>query len=281
MTLAVAWVRRIKDCEELIVASDSRLSGGRNIDSCAKIFSLPRSDSFLCCAGETDLTYPLAMQVYSAIANYSRGQDRSLDIVDLRSHVIKILNQSVSSITSSVQSMRFPEKYTQFLFGGYSWTQKGFKIWRLSYSVPQKRFSYERAPPWFSGRAPVIFAGDWQHKAKAMLINQLRKNHGVTPQSDKEFFFDWQPFEILRDILRTNADDSSASIGGAPQVMKIYQHMNCRQIGVFWPRQDGGQIFVSGRPILPYEKPDCWILDPDTFMTSNVHYSGKPTKSGE
>ena len=74
MTLAVAWIRRIADCEELVVATDSRLSGGRTIDGCAKIILLPRTDAFLACAGDTDITYPLAHQVSSAIAAYERTQ---------------------------------------------------------------------------------------------------------------------------------------------------------------------------------------------------------------
>ena len=270
MTLAVAWIRRIKDCEELIVASDSRLSGGRNLDSCAKIFSLPRSDSFICCAGETDITYPLAMQVQTAISTYSRSHDRSLDICDLRGHVLKILNSAVSSIRTPIPELRHPTKETQFIFGGYSWVEKKFKIWRLSYSKGQGRFIYQLAPAWCNGRAPVIFAGDWQWKARERLIHLLRVKHGVTPQSDKRFYFGWQPFEILRDLLREEVGGRDSSIGGAPQVVKVYQHLNCRHIGVFWPKKEGGHVFVAGRPVLDYEDLDCWVLDPDTFMTS--HY---------
>ena len=34
MTISVAWIRKIKDCEELIFVSDSRLGGGDRWDEC-------------------------------------------------------------------------------------------------------------------------------------------------------------------------------------------------------------------------------------------------------
>jgi hypothetical protein len=56
-------------------------------------------------------------------------------------------------------------------------------------------------------------------------------------------------------------------------VMKVYQHMNAKHIGVFWPSKQEGNVTIAGRTILPYERPDCWILDPDTFVTSHPYYT--------
>jgi hypothetical protein len=273
MTLAVAWVRRINDCDELVVASDSRLSGGRNFDSCAKIIPLPRSDAVLCCAGDTDITYPLTLQVFTAISTYKRSNNRSLDICILRAHMLKILNAAVATITSAQAELRRPNRLTQLLFGGYSWVEKAFRIWRFSYSQSEKRFIYSPAPAWCRGRAPVIFAGDWQWRARSRLISLIRSRYGATPQADVDFYFDWEPFEVLRDVLREVADEDEASIGGPPQIMKVYQHMNCQHISVFWPSQADGKITIAGRTILGYERPDCWVLDPDTFISSHSYYT--------
>jgi hypothetical protein len=273
MTLAVAWIRRIRDCEELIVASDSRLSGGRTIDGCAKIILLPRSDAFLCCAGDTDITYFLANQVASAVNVYERSADRSLDIRDLRGHVLKILTKAMEGIETPIDSLAYPDRFTQLLFGGYSWQGKTFEIWRLSYSKPEGSFRYYPAPGWCGGRARVVFAGDWQHIARRRLINLLRERHSVTPQSDVDFHFSWEPFEVLRDCLRETEGDSKASIGGPPQIAKVYQHLNTRPIGVFWPNKESGQVAVAGRFLLEYEKVGCWLLDPDTLRTSHLYYS--------
>jgi hypothetical protein len=46
MTLGMAWVRNFGSVRELIVVSDSRLSGGQFWDSNPKIMLLPRSVVF-------------------------------------------------------------------------------------------------------------------------------------------------------------------------------------------------------------------------------------------
>jgi hypothetical protein len=273
MTLAVAWIRRIRDCEELVVVSDSRLSGGRNLDSCAKLFSLPRSDSFLCCAGDTTITYPLLMQMVTAIGIFEKSRDRSLDVKHLRGHLMKILNAAIAGVSTPIRELRYPERFTEFLFGGYSWVEKKFKIWRFSYSIPRRCFVHSPAQPWANGRAAILFAGDWQYEARRRLVALLRHRDGITPRVKANFVLDWQPFEVLRDLLRELATDRTVSIGGPPQIMKVYQHMNCRPIGVFWPAKEGGKMTVAGRTLQGYEKPMCWMMDPDTFVTSHSYYT--------
>lgn len=274
MTLAVAWIRRIADCEELVVSADSRLGGdGRRIDGCAKIIALPRSDCFLCCAGDTGITYPLAHRVASAIQNYTRSADRALDIKALRAHILKLLTSSLQDIHSDIDGWDEPDRYTQLLFGGYSWVEKRFLIWRLSYNKMMKTFRHQPTPNWCGGKAHVLFAGDWQHEGKRRLISLMRSRYGVTPQTDAEFYFDWEPFEVLRDCLREVAGNFDQTIGGAPQILKVYQHLNSRQIGVFWPDRRADAIYVQGRRMLDYERPECWVLDPDTLTTSNLIYS--------
>ena len=44
MTLVAAWVRSVGTTQELVLATDSRLTGGHTWDCCPKILSLPRGD---------------------------------------------------------------------------------------------------------------------------------------------------------------------------------------------------------------------------------------------
>ena len=69
-----------------------------------------------------------------------------------------------------------------------------------------------------------------------------------------------EPFEILRDMIRAG---SHRTVGGPPQVVKVYPHMNCLQVGVYWPDRQSGQQTFMGRPLLPYERNFSLILDPD------------------
>lgn len=57
MTITTAWVRTLRDCKELIIVSDSRLNGGKKMDCGRKVIALPRSDAFICFAGNTDWAY--------------------------------------------------------------------------------------------------------------------------------------------------------------------------------------------------------------------------------
>jgi hypothetical protein len=74
MTLGMAWVRT-KGTTQLLVASDSRLSGGRYWDSNPKIILLPRSDCVMSFAGDTNDAYPLMFRS-RASASDPRGARR-------------------------------------------------------------------------------------------------------------------------------------------------------------------------------------------------------------
>jgi hypothetical protein len=69
-----------------------------------------------------------------------------------------------------------------------------------------------------------------------------------------------EPFEVLRDIIRS---EKFPSVGGSPQVVKIYEHMNTVPFGVYWPDRASGQISVLGRPLMAYEKVGYSVIDPD------------------
>ena len=76
-----------------------------------------------------------------------------------------------------------------------------------------------------------------------------------------------EPFEVLRDMIRENI---SPHIGGPPQLVKVYQHMNCTPFAVFWPaRREKGKALL-GRPLMHYESIPYPILDPDTLKIHHL-----------
>ena len=85
-----AWVRKLRDCNELLVVSDSRLNGGSKMGCGQKVICLPRSDAFICFVGDTTWAYPLMHQAANAIATYEKSATRALDITALKSHVLKV-----------------------------------------------------------------------------------------------------------------------------------------------------------------------------------------------
>jgi hypothetical protein len=268
MTIAIAWVRKVKGSEELILVSDSRLSGnGTTWDQCTKVLTLPRSDSAICFAGSTDFAYPLMQQLYLSISSYKRSSDRALDIHDLIGHILKVFNSLQKSITFDVEEIKKDLQKTEFIFGGYSWIRKEFSIWRILYNKGTKAF--EIKPAMNIGKFnSIIFAGDWAVKARNKLIVHLQSKYGGNLEDCDTEGFDMEPFEVVRDLLR--ASGRFDTIGGAPQMVKVYQHMNCRPVGIYWPSKEKGRVTLQGRILQEYEDSDYWFLDPDKLISNRL-----------
>ena len=289
MTVVTAWVRKIRDCEELVFASDSRLSGdGRNFDACPKILRL-RRDCAIAFAGYSGHAFPMMLQLALAIGSYAPAQRGSLDISTLRTHALKVFDGMSKMIQSSPKSS-VPQEVNpeaSFLLGGYSWEKKSFELWTVVFSAAEHRFVAHPAgwigyhdeahkflhttvafPTGTGFYSKIAFAGDQAQKCRDLLSSKLaaKNSTGETFQG-----LDWEPFEVVRDMLRD--PNHSETIGGAPQIVKVYQYMLTAPFGVYWPNKVEQKVFLQGRPCLGYEHIDRWILDPDTLISENPHYS--------
>jgi hypothetical protein len=122
------------------------------------------------------------------------------------------------------------------------------------------RFTFRPASSW-TGRGQeakiIAFVGDHDAvaDAKVRLVEQLRERGRLISGG-----LNMEPFDVLRDIIRSQR---FPSVGGAPQVVKIYEHMNSVPFGVFWPDRRSTQITVFGRPLMAYEKVSWRVIDPD------------------
>ena len=170
MTIAAGWVRKVKDCEELVFISDSRLCGGHRWDECPKIMTMPREDCVLCFAGNTDYAYPMMMQINYAMSEYTRIRSRAMDINDLNGYVLKHINH----LSESVYDMADPhdQAENEFIFGGYSWVEKRFRLWRYYFQKADQTFIKDgkrhRIYPNIPGDIVVI--GDQREAFKLSLL---------------------------------------------------------------------------------------------------------------
>jgi hypothetical protein len=289
MTIAVTWVRTVGDCEELLFVSDSRVSGdGRIIDVCAKVITLPRSDCAISFAGYTGNAYPLLHQLAYAISAHGPLMRRGMDIRQLRGHALQIFNGMADGIQADllVRGAELASPDATFIFGGYSWVSKSFEFWQLAYDESLLRFkantplyalTNSRARKLFwtvSGRhggpnqclGRIAFAGDQGAEAQLRLTNLLTTRFQEAEDSLIDSWkFDMEPFEVVRDMLRDSS--KATTIGGAPQILKVYQYMHTAPIGVYWPNRMSNRISFLGRSLLDYENIDYWVMDPDTLIT--------------
>lgn len=247
MTISLAWKRKFSKSEELIFLSDSRLAFGCRWDCCPKMKALARSDSVICFAGDTMYAYPIMLQIQAAIAQHQKLLSRAMDLCDLKGHLLRILN-SMTELIHDLPDGFDNDPDTTFLFGGWSWRSNTFKVWLLHYDASIKRFTFRPIRNWKGGNKDKFLAitGDYQDDYKARLVKLLKEKGKL-----KNGSLDMEPFEVLRDMLRDGKYDT---IGGSPQMIKVFQYSNCRPYGVFWPDYKSKKVSLLGRPLLDYEQ---------------------------
>lgn len=295
----------MQDYEQLVFVSDSRISGGSSFDACPKIILFARSDCAMSFAGYEGHAFPMMLQISLAIEAFPKLKRGAHEISRVKSHVLKVLDAMVPSITTSIVSEReiLTRPDADFIFGGYNWRRKAFQMWNLRYGTdkhfqahPGKYWAYfpvekrlskkvtrpdpKRTDSFLMG--PIAFAGDQAAKAIELLEKKMLEKFN---RRRKEYAFNMEPFEVVRDMLRDCSH--SPSIGGPPQVVKVFQYLRTASFAVYWPNKVKGTPFLHGRPILEYESLDKHVIDPDTLEeeviipTSRIDPLGKDTSSSE
>jgi len=168
------------------------------------------------------------------------------------------MRQSIHDLPSNLSSPEAPETF--FIYAGYSWESQAFKIWLIKYDKVTDHFIHET--PQTIMKSLIAVTGDDVKEVRKRIFS-LMESRGKKPGDG----MDMEPFEILRDKIR---EKSHSAIGGPPQIVKIYKHLNTMPYGVFWPDGISKQVTYLGRPILNYEMVPFPILDPDTLLTTSL-----------
>ncbi len=256
MTLVTAWIRQLKSHDELVVASDSRLSGYGRWDCCPKLFPLQRDDSLLAFSGDTAFAYPILLQFEKSIPNYRKSLSREQDITHLRSHLLNIIESmraDICGLPRKTDSQEF-----RVLLAGYSHIANSFKAWSLYYTARMGRFHYQSLSfhrKRTRGTKPFLFMGDDTGRAYAAVYKLLSERNKLTTGS-----LDMEPLEVLINLIK---DESAESIGGPPQIVKVYRHAQTLPINVLWPVDEPKYVAYFGRPLLRHELSEypCYDLE--------------------
>lgn len=263
MTLVAAWIRRTPGAEELVIASDSRLTGGITLSHAPKLFPLDRNDAVLAYCGPTVVAYPILLQIKASLDAHDETRNRVIDIVDLKAHIEKTIERLRFQI-SDMPTNDETDKGFKFLLAGYSWKFSKFRAWMFRFDNTTRDFNAHSV---FTSGHSFTFMSDVSKNevlARNLLIKNISKNAGKIGRR-----LDWEPLDVLLSFIR---DETINDIGGPPQIIKVYRHSNLLPINVLWPelRQLSGlscleyQINHLGRPILGYEKTRLLTLDPDS-----------------
>lgn len=260
MTLVVSWIRTEGNTDELLVASDSRISGGTSLDQAPKILRLLRNDAVLAFCGSTRLAYPIVIQIQLALDAYEPTRKRLIDIVDLPAHLKKIIEFIRKTVTDLPDGS---DERTAFkiMLAGFSWRTSSFKSWVLRFDLRNGAFTAHpmRAHRVGGRRIFAQFMSDEQGneaRARAFLDKTMRTGLGSA----------WTPFDALLEQIE---DVELRDVGGPPQLVKIYRHANTLPINTIWPFAEAGleghlkRYYVThfGRALLPYERTDYLSLN--------------------
>lgn len=242
MTTIVAWERIQGNLSELIVASDSRLSGGERWDACAKVFDIGRTDAVLAFAGDTSRALPLVFQAVATTRSYEGSALRTLDLPKFAGHLRRVLNLVLSRAVG-VAAEQEPD--CEFILAGWSWSLNRFLIYKFEFDRGADGFiSYATKPPRSLkklGYPSFAIAGDGGPILKGKLAEKIGRN--LIPADT-----DYLPLE---ELYQQTVDDSFrlSSVGGPVQVIKIYRSIRIEHLAV----EVDGELSISGRPRLPAE----------------------------
>jgi hypothetical protein len=253
MSLCVAWLREVDGIQELVFATDSCLSAGERWHSGVKLFELPRKDCLISFAGDTKRTYTLILNLISSIKFDEYLSSPSTDITEILEYLTNLFTNLSNSITNyGTQSFDNAVGDFEFLFGGWSWKENKFKLWKLEYKHDLHAVGHDEV----TGDTKLFsFIGDEIETAEDLLREEIR-------QIGREFSreFDMEPFNVLVRMIRKEEFDY---IDGAVQIAKIYPPGNTEFFGVIWPAENGKKTFL-GKDVTYQNNPKVRYLDPDT-----------------
>jgi len=256
MTVAVSWTRKTNTGRELWVISDSRLSGGKCWDYGPKVFGVGRSDSVMAFAGDTAWSYPLIAQVTSYVESFVNLRERAIDFIDARDKIIQMLNESLSFVSDAVDpSLEVPG--CTFILAGYSARKQDFILNKIIFHSQRRKFEIRSAKR-INGELLAVIGDKGPVSAISRRISEKVKKY-----SGSELKLDMIPFEAFFDVLSSKR---FREIGGAPQLTKLYQNMNQKHFGVYWPPElpnEEQKIYLRGRQLGEFEVLDHpWVFDP-------------------
>ena len=182
------------------------------------------------------------------------------------------MNRLYGSILDSVEKQCY--KSNEFIFGGYSSLEKKYRIWKFRFdNSGVKLFTTSPGIKTMLGKkiGPYIVAGDKKKEFKQKLHYFMRDKYGGSFENYSNNGFDTEPLEVLVGML--NESGIEDTIGGAPQIMKVYSFSQANPIGVYWPyktKDKRDNRYIMGREVRKEEIIDYRFLNLKTMKTTKT-----------
>lgn len=217
MTLCVAWIRKVEKEDQLVLATDSMITGGLDYPHGTKLLAFDRGDCGLCWEGSTWFTYSFTENARVDINFSDRLGTASSPLFAVKDRITKVFNQLWQANLADKGS-NFKNEKLSFLFGGFCPEFREIQLWHIRQDEQLQSFTAQRRTP--SANKPC-FVGSGSGHARTML--------GKEPALS--------PYQVLLKVIE---EDSVRGVGGVPQLVSI-SRTGLEIIGVV--KEDGRYLF--------------------------------------
>lgn len=262
MTLVAAWLRKNSTLYELVVASDSRISGGESWDACPKVMTLPRPGTAIVMSGDAAEAYTFLLQAINTCNLLDGNKTGRTDLhylakklrdvyADLRNHVYDLPFGQTRPETPNLDVAIFGWSWRHLGFEGYSFAYDRQGVLRMSNIGSLRR----------DAAYPLHLMGDAASDARRRITRMMRARGLPRPirgdpeasRVARDAFFQWEPLEV---IVEMAGDEAVRTVGGPPQVIRIYQYGEAEAF--VWRTAEAD--YFGGRPIQSSERFDRRIM---------------------
>jgi hypothetical protein len=264
LTLVAAWIRAVGPLRELVMVTDSRLSAGpERSDGNPKLISLGRPATAVAMSGSAPEAYSFLLQVMNTSALLDGHASGRTDIGGFASGLRDVLQDSHQQGFDDFTNGR-PDKVPilEVLLAGWSWRNSRFEGYSFSF-LPDGKVQLKPLKELDLTTANGVYlAGDGASSARKAIKKRMSVNNVLRPmRGDPDasvkalrYFLDWEPLEVL---LEMTEDRKQRTVGGVPQVLRIYQY---GQTETFVWRDEEGADHYGGRRMLHNERFDRRIM---------------------
>lgn len=240
MTITIVWRRKFSGVDEIIFASDSRLSAGYRWDCAQKIFPIDGPNFCISFAGSADFAFPCIFQFQCMVKNYPKFSTGAAPISLMVKDFITIVNQLLGLVDDRILAQF---NSTTFLVAGYDFSNGEMYGKEIKYNKTSRKYEKFDFGGFRSGaaKAAIGFAGEGYQDFFSGLGKLVAK---------RKTELNYEPLEVLAEIIYKQGKGST--IGGSPQLVKVYRHRNYLPYAVKKNKEEGAALF--GRPLLDYEK---------------------------
>lgn len=218
-------------------------------------------------SGDAGTAYAFLLQAMNTCALLDGHNTGRTDIKSFAEDLEDLFQDSRNRSHLRIDIQDLPHPSVDIVLGGWSWRRLRFEGYSYRFDGEGALHMHRLSDLDYGRPYGAYFFGDASASAKRRLREVIEERGLPRPQRGRkgpertaekqlaaDAFLDWEPLEILQEII---ADPAHDSVGGPPQVVRSYQYGASE--GFVWSDTRKGESF-GGRPLLEKERHDRRVI---------------------